>query len=187
MKNEKYLFLLFSLTFFFFSALSSQNVDANKVDEEVIDLDQLGILNEDGTISTSFYDTDRQIMMKARQRAENQRTGSYVYVEQQGNRNVTEWLQQGPNNTFKLKQDGNDNVHTGYLRGEDNLIEVLQQGNNNKLTQELEGTGIDLDVSQFGNKHELIHIEKSGTSPAYQIHQEGDHGMKIKIEHEKSY
>ena len=159
----------------------------NDLAEEWIEPGQIGIINEDGTIAPLGVNFENRLHIQARQRTDNQQTGSHVYIEQQGDGNVAEWVQNGSNNSFSLRQDGNGNVQEGYLSGEDNLIEVLQQGNNNKLIQELEGTGMDLGVRQFGNEHEFIHIEKSGTSPAYQIRQEGDHGMKIKIEHEKSF
>lgn len=180
----KKLIFLVLIVLFAIPAVFSQE-PGDDIDEEWIELGQMGIINDDGTISDNNHPwANGQLTIKDRERAETRPAGNQVYIEQQGSDNVAEWMQEGSNNSFSLKQYGNDNVHEGYLRGEDNLIKVLQQGNNLKLTQELEGTEIGLDVSQSGNEHELIHIEKSGSSPAYQIRQEGNHGMKVKIQHE---
>lgn len=173
--------IFFSLSFSLFA-----QEDDPEINEEWIELDRLGIINEDGTVSTTNNYGDR-FRMQVRERDEKSHTepGNRVYIEQYGEGNSTVWTQEGNNNTFNLKQNGDKNIHEGSLIGEENLIRVLQQGNNNTLFQDLAGDRMDLEVIQEGNNHELIQVEHIGDSPAYQIHQQGNHGMKVKIEHER--
>ena len=183
-KNIRFFLIIFLGCMFSLPLMAQKSSSA--AEKEWTQLDQLGIIHDDGTIAPLVHNHQDRFQMQARERKViDQSNGSQVIIEQKGEGNTTEWFHDGSNNTFSLTQDGNRNVHEGTLRGEDNLIQVLQQGNNNVLKQEIVGNSMDLEYSQYGNEHELIHIEKSGVSPAYHIRQEGMNGMKVKIEHER--
>jgi hypothetical protein len=110
--------------------------------------------------------------------------GNNISVFQQGNSNKADIYQQG-NGDFDLLQKGNNNNYRGIIAGEENLIRVLQLGNNNFVNQDLWGGAMNLKVIQEGNNHQLHQTEKDGSSPAYIIHQQGNSGMKVFVEHQK--
>jgi hypothetical protein len=156
--------------------------------EKVIELDQLG-LYEMGAVSElgeKIY-SDRDWVLESGMMMEALQQGSKSVVVQQGNENSAFLTQQGDENLVGVLQNGDKNQYNGSLKGEDNLIRVLQLGNANKVFQDLEGTGMRLDVIQEGNNHEIFQVEKDGSMPAYQIHQEGTSGMRIIVEHENVF
>jgi hypothetical protein len=151
-------------------------------------MDQLGLYeigSADDSRERIYSDRDWGLfpvmMMEALQQ------GSKSVIVQQGNNNSAFLTQAGDRNLVGILQNGDKNQYDGSLKGEDNLIRVLQLGNANNVFQYLEGNGMRLDVIQEGNNHEIFQVEKNGSMPAYQIHQEGASGMRIIVEHENVF
>lgn len=168
--------------------LWAQNSDGDKEMEEVAELNQLGLIQSEE-------------VMGAEQKRQHQALHQHDYARlfpsgipeignvssmiQKGNHNDASLQQSGNGNNFGLLQDGNKNSYSGTLSGEDNLIRVIQSGNHNSVVQQLEGNQMNLEVLQEGNNHEFIQTENAGNSPAYQVHQQGNKGMKVIVKHEK--
>ncbi|MFW6275676.1 MAG: hypothetical protein ACOC2M_03480 [bacterium] len=116
---------------------------------------------------------------------QNSPDGNHAVIVQHGDENSAILNQEGDRNHIGVFQHGDDNDYEGTVAGENNLIRVLQFGESNFVSQDLGGNDIRLKVTQDGNNHEVYQVEKDGSSPAYQIHQTGETGMKIKVEHQK--
>ena len=156
--------------------------------EEVAELNQLGLIHSEeimGAGQTKQNQAIQQDNYASLFPTGIPEIGNVASMIQNGNNNDASLLQSGNGNNFGLLQDGNKNAYQGSLSGEDNLIRVIQRGNHNSVTQQLEGSQMNLEVLQEGNNHELIQTETAGNSPAYQVHQQGNNGMKVILNHEK--
>jgi hypothetical protein len=187
MKPAKMKTIIFTLLIgLFISGIQAQETEENT--RQVLELDELGLLtkgivtpmNGESTPVISEYLSSNPDLLFFYGIPEQ---GNTSVIYQEGDYNQAELNQAGNSNNFGLLQKGDNNQYDGTLNGDENLIRVLQLGNGNNVLQDLEGNGMQLDVIQEGNNHEVIQIEKDGSSPAYQIHQRGEHGMQITIEH----
>ena len=169
-----------------YSGIKAQEPEENT--QQVLELDELGLLNKgivtpiDGAstpVITEYLSANPDLLFFRGMPLQ----GNAAAIYQNGDNNQATLNQTGSSNNFGLLQKGDGNRYKGDLNGDDNLIRVLQLGNYNNVLQDLEGNNMQLDIIQKGNHHEVIQIEKDGTSPAYQIHQQGENGMKIIIEH----
>lgn len=177
-------FLFFLLPFLY---LFAQQTEEQL--EEIIELNQLDLLDSGGilgseqvngvnaglvnTLNLEFASDDIPEM------------GNVASIFQIGNNNNASLFQSGNRNNFGLLQQGDNNTYEGTLKGEENLIRVFQIGDNHSLSHDLAGNQMNLEFIQEGQDHDLTIIEKSGTAPAYKVHQQGNSGMKIVIENEK--
>ncbi|GAO30103.1 hypothetical protein [Geofilum rubicundum] len=184
--------ILLALSIGLIASAGIQAQEAEENTQQVLELDELGLLSKgiitpiDGESTpaiTEYLSTNPDVLFFSGTPEQ----GNTSVIYQEGDYNKANLNQTGDSNNFGLLQKGDDNLYDGTINGDENLIRVLQLGNDNKVFQDLEGDGMQLDVIQEGNNHEVIQIEKDGTSPAYQIHQQGEHGMQITIEHLPSY
>jgi hypothetical protein len=180
-KHQKYYIILFLLILLPIQLFSQQE---NEQIEEINELRQLGLLNgiiltEDEGNTINLNELIRQgeygLVLPEGLPA----NGNEGLIYQEGDYNQATLNQSGNSNNFGLLQKGDNNQYDGTINGDENLIRILQLGNGNNVLQDLKGDGMQLDVIQEGNNHEVIQIEKDGTSPAYQIHQQGENGMQI--------
>ena len=157
--------------------------------EEVIELNQLGLINTNGLNGQKQTPVAPVVAQMDEYRslfpAGIPEIGNSASVIQQGNHNSASITMTGDRNSFGLLQNGNNNDYEGAISGEENLLRVFQLGNNNFISQDLSGNNMEMEIIQQGNNHELIHIDNSGLSPAYQINQTGNNGMRIIIENDQ--
>ncbi len=161
--------------------LQAQTEEPEKL-QEVIELEQIGQYdmnaNEDliqGRRELPDPSVTGQILS----------AGNQAVIIQHGDENSATLRQEGDRNHFGLYQYGMGNDYEGAMVGENNLIRVLQFGESNFVSQDLGGNDMRLQIIQEGNNHEVYQVETDGSAPAYQIHQTGEAGMKIIVEHQK--
>ena len=106
---------------------------------------------------------------------------SYVRVQQTGEANILNAIQQGNNGQLRIRQDGTNNQYTGTVVGDNNHLDITQRGEDNLIRQDLVGNDLRYRVTQEGQGHELIQTEHDPLAPAYEVHQQGQ-GMQIVIE-----
>lgn len=177
---------LFFLIIWFSCNLFAQQDQQEKQLQEVVELDQLGLINNTEIIGAEQKDqsVSEPYLFHSLFPSSLPDAGNFASVIQHGNVNQASLTQTGNRNSFGLLQDGNRNRYEGLLVGEENLIRVFQIGNNNFLQQDLAGSNMNLEVIQEGNNHKFTQIERDGTSPAYQVRMEGNNGMEIILKHE---
>jgi hypothetical protein len=179
--------LIVLIILIFTISLQAQTTNQEQL-EEVIELGQLKLLSKgiitpigekNTPVITEYFSANPDLLFFSG----TPECGNTSVIYQEGDYNQTSFQQTGNRNNFGLLQKGDSNQYDGTINGDENFIRVLQLGNGNHVLQDLKGNGMQLDVIQEGNNHEVIQIEKDGTSPDYQIHQQGEHGMQITIEH----
>lgn len=185
MLRKQALLIILALLFLPLWAQQEQDIQL----EEVIELNQLGLINTNGLNGSKQTPAVPVVSQMDEYRllfpGGIPEIGNSAMLIQQGNQNNATITMYGNRNSLGLLQNGNNNDYEGVISGEENLLRIFQMGNNNFISQELTGNNMEMEIIQQGNNHELIHIENSGMSPAYQIQQTGSHGMKIIIENDK--
>jgi hypothetical protein len=178
LRSKKILFLMLLTIPVLMVAQTEESDDL----QEVVELDQIGQydIDADGDLLNVISPLDDASIAN-----QNSPGGNHAVIVQHGNDNSAILSEEGDQNNFGIYQHGNANEYEGILVGENNLIRVLQVGESNFVSQDLGGNGMRLQVIQEGSNHEVYQVEKDGSAPAYQIHQTGEAGMKIIVEHQK--
>ena len=155
----------------------------NQVNEEWV---ELGIIDSKGNVSEDGGNSGKDPLENPDLEKGNQSDSeTSVYIKQMGHNNNIDWEQKGQDNWIRLEQNGNGNVISGYLVGDENAIDIRQGGNGNFVSQELMYDGQEIQIIQSGKNHVFIQKSDALSIPNYKIHQQGNHGMTVIIEHEQ--
>ncbi|WP_198416767.1 hypothetical protein [Marinilabilia rubra] len=182
MKNLVFSVLLICL-FFFSSTINGQD-DGSQADEEWI---EMGIIDSGGNVSKTGSSTWKNPLENSDLNGSQSGAETKVYIEQMGHNNNIDWEQKGQNNWIHLRQNGNGNVISGYLIGDENVIDIRQRGKGNFVGQELMYDGQEIQITQSGMNHVFIQKSDAVSIPNYKIHQQGNHGMTVIVEHDQQY